>query len=95
LVVRKMDEKVKIINPLEAIGVRDDLGSIEQVMLDTVHMLPPCYRMVAEEITRLMEAWSDRERKAVTLARKTIKKPCQKPPTHGAGRSRGRRRFIT
>jgi hypothetical protein len=85
---KKMEEKVKTINPLEAIGVKDDLCAIEQVMLDTVHMLPPCYGMVAEEVMRMMEAWSDSKRKAATPAGNSSKKPRLQPP---GGTSGGRR----
>ncbi len=85
---KKMEEKVKTINPLEAIGVKDDLCAIEQVMLDTVHMLPPCYGMVAEEVMRMMEAWSDSKRKAATPAGNSSKKPRLQPPK---GTSGGRR----
>jgi hypothetical protein len=56
---KKMDEKVKIISPLEAKEVKEDLNSIEQVMLDPVHLLPPCYGMMAEEIMRVLESWKD------------------------------------
>ncbi len=90
-----MDEVVKTLNPLEVIGVRDDLVSIEQVMLDTVHQLPPCYSMVADEVTRLMEAWSGSKRKAATPAGNTSKKSRQQPPNEGPGGSKGGRRFIT
>jgi hypothetical protein len=65
---KKMDEKVKIVSSLEAIGVKDDLNSIKQVMLNPVHLLPPCCGMVAEEIMRVLESWRDNKRKAVTPA---------------------------
>jgi hypothetical protein len=77
---KKMDEKVKIVSPLDAIGVKDDLTSIEQVMLDQVHLLPPCYGMVADEIRRLLESWRDNKRKATTLACNTSKKARMQTP---------------
>jgi hypothetical protein len=96
LIARKrVDEVVKTLNPLEVIGVKDDHVSIEQVMLDTVHLLPPCYGMVADEVTRLMEAWSGSKRKAATPAGNTSKKSRQQPPNQGHGGSKGGRRFIT
>jgi len=82
---KKMEEKVKVINPLEAIGVRDDLASIEQVMLDPVHLLPACYGMVADEVMRVMEAWSDSKRKAATPAGNSSKKA----RLHAPGGARG------
>jgi hypothetical protein len=92
LISRKnMDGKVKIVSPLEAIGVKDDLHSIEQVMLDPVHLLPTCYGMVADEIMRLMESWRDNKRKALSPAGSNSKKA--RLPTHGAGGFKGGRRF--
>jgi hypothetical protein len=86
---KKMDEKVKIVSPLDAIGVKDDLTSTEQVMLDPVHLLPPCYGMVADEIRRVLESWRDNKRKATTPASNTSKKPRMQPPEG----SRGGQRF--
>jgi hypothetical protein len=77
---KKMDEKVKLVSPLDAIGVKDDLASIEQVMLDQVHLLPPCYGMVADEIRKLLESWRDNKRKATTPASNTSKKARTQPP---------------
>jgi hypothetical protein len=88
---KKMDEKVKIISPLEAKEVKEDLNSIEQVMLDPVHLLPPCYGMMAEEIMRVLESWKDNKRKATTPAGSTSKKA--RLPTYGAGGAKGGRRF--
>jgi hypothetical protein len=88
---KKMDEKVKIVSPLEVIGVKDDLNSIEQVMLDPVHLLPACYGMVAEEIVRVLESWRDNKRKSTTPAGGSSKKA--RLPTYGAGGSKGGRRF--
>jgi hypothetical protein len=85
---KKMEEKVKVINLLEAIGVRDDLGSIEQFMLNPVHLLPACYGMVAEEVMRVMEAWNDSKRKAVTPAGNSSKKARLQPPGGARGGSR-------
>jgi hypothetical protein len=82
---KKMDEKVKLVSPLDAIGVKDDLASIEQVMLDQVHLLPPCYGMVADEIRKLLESWRDNKRKATTPASNTSKKARTQPPGGARG----------
>jgi hypothetical protein len=77
---KKMDEKVKVISPLDVIGVKDDLTSIEQIMLDTVHLLPPCYGMVADEIRRVLESWRDNKRKAPAPTGNPGKKPRLQAP---------------
>ncbi len=71
---------MKVISPLDVIGVKDDLTSIEQIMLDTVHLLPPCYGMVADEIRRVLESWRDNKRKAPAPTGTPGKKPRLQAP---------------
>jgi hypothetical protein len=45
-------DSVHVINPLEALGLHDDLQAIEQVMIGPTHLVTASYRMLAECIVK-------------------------------------------
>jgi hypothetical protein len=51
----KASRWVHLFNPLEALNLDDCVADIEQVMKDSCHLLPACYRVLAEDVVRYWE----------------------------------------
>jgi len=51
----KASRWVHLFNPLEALNLGDCVADIEQVMKDSCHLLPACYRVLAEDLVRCWE----------------------------------------
>jgi hypothetical protein len=46
---------VHLFNPLESLNLGECVADIEQVMQDSYHLLPACYRVLAEDMVRYVE----------------------------------------
>jgi hypothetical protein len=56
LVMRlRLSSSIKVLDPLSTLEVRDDIPSIEQLMVDTVHLTTGSYQVLGREVRRIME----------------------------------------
>jgi hypothetical protein len=56
-------DNVLVINPLEALGLHEDLQAIEQVMIGPTHLVTAGYRMLADSIVKKVLAAKQGKRK--------------------------------
>ncbi len=56
-------DNVLVINPLEALGLHEDLQAIEQVMIGPTHLVTAGYRMLADSIVKKVLATKQGKRK--------------------------------
>jgi hypothetical protein len=68
MVVRlKRSDSVQVVNPMESLGLHDDLQAIEQVMTGPSHLGMASYRMMAESIVKKVLAVKKGKRRSDRL----------------------------
>lgn len=80
----KLGNSVHVLDPLETLGLAEDTGSIEQVMVDSVHLVTGSYRVLGHEIRRIGE-----EGRAPKRTGERRPEPDSKRPRRDSGPWRG------